>query len=111
MCKVKFNQWGCVAVPGYYGNGRKAIELLDALDGEPVAIATVNVVAQELTSENHVFIKDYAENSGMLSAMTEAGLIKPNGRLVPSGFVMIPEAELTEKGLKLFEDIKPKEDA
>lgn len=41
---VRFKDWSCtVQMPlPTYGNGRKAICLIDAEDGQPIATATVN---------------------------------------------------------------------
>lgn len=92
--KLKFRQWNCVLQTAQYGNGRTALQLVDAEDGEPVATATVNL-PDETLGENEVFIKDYAENEGMLKTLQDAGIVEPTGKVVASGFVAIPVCRLT----------------
>lgn len=97
---VKKNKKTKVRVMGYdtyvkfarYRNSRIAIELI-CVDGEPYTTATVNLPHDEL-GENCVFIKTYSENEGVLAALEKAGVVKATGRVVESGFVSIPEAQL-----------------
>jgi len=97
--KVTFKSWNCTAIGTYYGNYRKAIKLVDANDGEPVAIATVNLPDQDIP-DNCVFIKNYSENASMVKAMLEAHIIKPfNLGFVQSGYVKIPLYMLTKEAL------------
>lgn len=101
--KVKFKHWNCVAVSGYYANGRRAIKLIEDPSREQIAVATVNVVDCE-PGEGAVFIKDYSENVGMADALIEAGIIHSDHvRTIGSGFVCISSYRLTEKALKLWE--------
>lgn len=76
-----------------YGNGRLALELVIAEgqegEGEPMAVATVNLPDVRVP-DGAVFIKDYAENAGMMNALAEAGVIGPPLFNVTSGFVVIP---------------------
>jgi hypothetical protein len=100
---VKFKQWDCVAVPGKYSNGRKAIQLLDAEDYEVVAVATVNMVSvpDDQMDDDEVFIKDYSENSGMYESLVEAGIIFPEPKSVSAaGWVNVTSYKLTSKALK-----------
>ncbi len=69
-----------------YENGRVAIRLLHAEDGDPVAVATVNLPDEQL-GEDEVFIKDWSENEGMLKFLTENNIVVDTGRRVPCGFV------------------------
>lgn len=39
-------------------------------------------------------IKDWSENAGLLRALTEAGVVKPTGQTVASGYVEVPICEL-----------------
>lgn len=91
--KVKFREWECDLNFSHYENGRVAIRLIDANDGEPVATATTNVPEEDL-GPNEVFIKDYSENAGMLAALQAAGAVEPTGRSVDTGFVSIPVCRL-----------------
>ncbi len=95
---VKFGPYECDAYETRYpseAGGSKAIFLVDARDGEPVATATVNVEGvSETLPESEVIIKDYSENEGMLDALVEAGLVEDMGRRVRTGYVTVPVARL-----------------
>ena len=91
--RVMFLGYECKLQFGKYGNGRTAIELVDAHNGEPIATATLNMPRVPL-AENQVFIKDYSENEGMLAALEAAGVVRAMGVHVPSGFASLPVCEL-----------------
>jgi len=90
---VKFLGYECVVEKHKYANGRPALELIDAGNGEPITTATVNLPHLP-AGPNRVFIKDYSENEGILSALVAAGIVKPTGETVQSGFVEVPVCEL-----------------
>jgi hypothetical protein len=62
---------------GKYGDGSTALVLDDAVTGERLAKITVCMQDYDLkpTNERHVFVKDYAENEGMLKALQAAGIV------------------------------------
>ena len=95
---VEFAGYRCVAYETAYASeagGSKAIYLVDAADGEPVATATVNVEGvSEKLPDREVLIKDYSENEGMLEALARAGLVEDTGRRVRTGYVAVPVARL-----------------
>jgi hypothetical protein len=93
---VTFNGLECRLEFHKYINGRTAIMLVDANNGEEVAMATVNVPEIPM-DDNYVLIKDYSENAGMLQALQEAGIVKPTGCIFDVGCVGIPECELLVK--------------
>ncbi|WP_435008078.1 DUF4313 domain-containing protein [Tundrisphaera lichenicola] len=93
MTRLRFRDWDCTVQKRQYDNGRPALQLVDAEDGSPIAKATVNLPDVPL-GKNQVLIKSYAENEGLLEALTEAGVVKPTGQTVRSGFVEIPVCEL-----------------
>jgi len=62
----------------YNNNGRIAIQLSDPEDGEPIAMATVNVVEQPNPPKYWIDVKDYSENAGMVLALMAAGIISGN---------------------------------
>lgn len=93
MTRVRFRDFDCTVQKRYYANGRPALLLVDAEDGSPVATATVNLPDVSL-GKNQVAIKDWSENEGMLLALTEAGVVKPTGQTVSSGYVAVPVCEL-----------------
>ena len=91
MKTLKFNDWNCVLNTAGYINGGTALLLNDADNGEPVARATVWVPG---LSDDEVAIKDYSENSGMLTALVDADIVTLPHRFVESGFVTIPVCKL-----------------
>ena len=91
MTIVRFRNTDCTIQKRYYGNGRVALCLVDE-DG-PVATATVNLPGVKL-EPNQVLIKDYSECEGLLAALVAAGVVKPTGEKVRSGFVEVPVCEL-----------------
>lgn len=93
MTRVRFKGWDCIVEKRQYENGRPALQLIDAEDGSPIATATVNLPDVPL-GKNEVAIKDWSENEGMLAALTEAGVVKPTGQTIRSGFVEVPVCEL-----------------
>lgn len=84
MKNVKFKDWNCKLRFRKYQNGRTAIELVDAINGEPIAMATVNIPECAL-EEDEVIIKNYSENEGMLDALIGAGIIERTNK-VGTGF-------------------------
>ena len=81
-----------------YENNRTAIQLIDAIDGQPYATASVNV-PDVLLLDNEVLIKDYSENEGMLDFLCRNNIVTstPNG--VQSGFVWLPIAILNDESV------------
>ena len=76
--KCKFNGIECSVTLAKYGNDRKAL-MLDAssgeYEGEPVAVATVNLPDDPINNDDEVFIKNWSENEGILEALQEAGIV------------------------------------
>jgi hypothetical protein len=91
MAKVKFQDWYCEMEVKRYLNGNTAIQLWNEEEG-PIATATVNL--GEKLPRNQAYIKDYSENTGMLDALKEAGIVKKVVSMKQSGWVMIPLCEL-----------------
>ena len=90
---IQFKKWNCRLVWHRYGNNRRALELVDVVDGSPVVMATVNLPDEKLDPDE-VFIKDYSENDGLLDALMKAGIVEDTGRRVTSGYVTIPVCRL-----------------
>jgi hypothetical protein len=93
MTTIKFRDWDCVIEKSKYTNGRPALILNDAHDGEQIAVATVNLPNVQCRP-NQVFIKDYSELEGLLEALEAAGVLKATGQTVSSGYVSVPVCEL-----------------
>jgi hypothetical protein len=64
---------------GQYVDGSTALVLRDADTGELVAKATVCMEAygEKPRDNQHVFIKDYSENVGLLKALQHAAIVGP----------------------------------
>ena len=93
MIRVRFRDWDCIVQKRQYENGRPALRLIDAEDGSPITSATVNLPDKRL-GKNQVLVKSYSENEGLLEALVAAGVVKPTGQMVRSGFVEVPVCEL-----------------
>lgn len=84
--RVQFKQWPCVVrFARYANNGRLAIQLVHARNGNLVATATINLPEISL-AHNEVIIKDYSENKGMLEALVSAGIVEETGVRVSLSF-------------------------
>ena len=81
-----------------YANGRTRINLIDAVDNEPYAVATTNL-PDVLLLDNEVLVKDYSENEGVLDFLTTNNIVVPTDKWVTTGFVDVqvcilnPESE------------------
>ena len=90
---MRYKEWNVTIYKGRYSNGRVALELIDADDGEGIATATVNIPEESL-NEGEAFIKDYSENEGMLAWLIKNKLAEDTGRRVQSGWVQCPVVKL-----------------
>lgn len=93
---VKFLNQNCTIQFTQYNNtGRTAIQLR-CEDGSPMGVATLNV-PEIPVQEGNVLIKNYSENTGMLDALIEAGVVGSPVSVHFNGFVDIPECPLLVK--------------
>jgi hypothetical protein len=92
--KVQFKEYTCDISFGKYHNGQNRIQLMD--EEGPVAVATVAL--QDPQPEDWIYIKDYAENAGMLACLMNAGILSPPVGYITSGYVEIPVCKLLVKG-------------
>lgn len=87
-----------VSIESYQVGGRKAIELIaaedqdDIIKGEPLMMATVNIMGA--TERGEVLVKDYSENEGVLDCLIKEGVVEDTGRRVESGYVQLPVCRL-----------------
>lgn len=89
--RVTFRGWTCRVEKQQYRQGgvdRIGLLLKDTRDGEPVAVATVNVPELPLAS-GEVIVKDYSENEGMLDALVAAGVVSAPSRAVQLRYVTV----------------------
>jgi len=75
---IKFKKWSCSLKWGKYSNGRPALLLVDAVNGEPIAKATVNLPDEPLLP-GEVFVKNWHENEGMLKCLEQYKIVDPIG--------------------------------
>jgi hypothetical protein len=86
MKTVKFMQWECIVEYGKFPSGDTAIQLFDIEDGDPVSTPTVFLDRAnfphipQLESTTQVYIKDYAENVGIIEALVDAGIVERTGK-------------------------------
>ena len=90
MYKVKFKDWDCYVQKTKYFDGNTALVLIDQEDSTPVAVATIN---HPLLEKNEVGIKNYSENTGMLEALEDAGIVQ-QVRTIKEGYITIPVCRL-----------------
>ncbi|QIB67153.1 hypothetical protein [Kineobactrum salinum] len=76
---ITFLNFNCVLRQAAYNNGRAALQLVDASDGSPIATASVNIPEVRCPHE-HTWIKTWSENTGILEALTAAGVVKDTGK-------------------------------
>lgn len=91
--KTPYSEYQVELAKGSYSNGRTAIELIDAEDGCPVMVATINVPEVEL-AEGEIIIKNYSENEGVLEFLQENEIVGPVKRNIGTGFVSCPVVDL-----------------
>lgn len=104
IMKIKFKKWNCIAKGMYYANREKALQLIDENNNEVIAMATVSF-PDEFLGDDEIFVKDYSENEGMTEALIEANIIyKTPIETAASGHATIVAYELTEEGLKLWDN-------
>jgi hypothetical protein len=74
--EVTFLKHVCIVKKSeYQSNNRIALELESKADGEPFAVATVNVFVP--MKKDEVAIKNYSENEGIREALQLAKIIGP----------------------------------
>ena len=88
-----YKDYNVILQGGRYENGRVAILLIDAGDGERVAVATVNVPECPLAPDE-ILIKDYSENKGMAEWLNATGIVQLTGQEVPVGLTKAVKAKL-----------------
>lgn len=85
---IEFREYRCKVKRGLYGNGRRALSLVDAETGEPILTATVNLPDEKIET-HQAFIKDYSENEGILAVLVAAKLVRDLGLKKKTGYVEV----------------------
>lgn len=75
----------------------------EVFPGEPIATATINI---EGIPEDHVAVKDYSENQGMLASLIKANIVHSPVTYRQQGFVRVPICALTDKALEAISQIE-----
>lgn len=86
-CQVLFGR--------YSANNQVMIRLISNVDGSPMCTASTCLPEIDFTFDGeadgeYTAIKDYSENSGILKALVEAGVVQESPLSISSGFVTIP---------------------
>lgn len=80
----------------YVADGSPAMRLVDPETGEPVMKVSVCLIDYGWRpATGCAFIKGWSENTGIVEALTDAGVVTPTGRFAAAGFAMAVEAELS----------------
>ena len=85
---------GVIVNKSLYIDGNTCLRAIDPEDGSPYGTLTVNIPETNINS-NHVWIKDWSENEGVLNALVKSGLIKPLDITQPCGCATAHLAEIT----------------
>lgn len=85
----------------YRDNENTAI-ILENLDGEMYTVATVNT--NESLPENQAYIKDYSENTGILTMLKDEKIVTKRLGFKKSGFITLELWELDLDNLKLIKN-------
>ena len=93
MMYAKYVNGPAKVVVGKYGNGRIALQLVDAETGEPLCTATTNLVDHRL-GDGCVFLKGWSENEGVPQSLVDAGVVEYTGRAVQAGYCHTDEYKL-----------------
>ena len=88
-------------VRGFYGNGNKAVQFMDADDGSHVLVATTNLGT--VNPPDLITVKNYSENEGVLEFLLNIGFVDGVDHYEQAGFVKVPVCHLSAEGQKFFE--------
>ncbi len=92
MKRIRFKQWDCIIEGAEYVNGQKALILYDAEDHS--VIAKASVCLDMMIPDDHILIKDYGENKGMLECLVSANIVEELEIRHKTGFVEVHECRL-----------------
>ena len=103
--KINYKGYNGILIKTTYAtNGNVALFLADEEDlfGPPIIVVTVNT--GEILPEGVAYVKDYSENSGIMSSLKEAGVIDEVIGVKQSGFVSMPLVKFNMEGIKSIEE-------
>lgn len=86
---INGTDWGTctLLVEGFYGGSGAPDICAFTADGEYLAPVTASVSV----GDDSLVLVNHGGSEGMLAALVAAGLVKPTGRVVASGYVEMPE--------------------
>lgn len=97
---------------GAYAANRLCALSFRAPNGEPIAKLTVNPFPADSgpfnNPSNLVFVKDYAENEGVLAQLLEkdlpsgSPLLRPTGKFIQADFAELAMLELSREAFEIF---------
>lgn len=99
---LRFKDWTCTCRLTCYHSDRDVPCLIlyadsDQRAGERIAVASVNLSGNATKlAPGEVAIKGWSENEGMADALIKAGIIGPELRKEPTGFVLATIHQLIE---------------
>ena len=104
MKNIQFADYNTTIQFARYNTGQIAMQLIGALEseypGQPIARATINVPEETLAADETI-IKDWAENTGIETALIAAGVIEEDPvRHVMIGHVFAGVFRLTPSAIQ-----------
>ena len=100
---IKFNNFNLIPSLSHYAHNKNvaALYLLDAEDGQPYCVLSVNMEGY-VPDKGCIWLKSYSENEDIAVFMLNEGYLELTGKALQGPYVVIPEARMTEKLLKLL---------
>ena len=92
--KAKYIPANTIVNKTQYADGNTALTAIDPISHEPAGTLTVNIPETTLNA-NHVWIKDWSENEGVLNALIESKLVENLNVTYPQGFCEAHLVKLT----------------
>lgn len=96
LANVTFAGYNCNVNKTTYSNGYTALLLEDAIEGDCVAVVSINMLSQGRLSSNRIYVKDYSENEGILEVLQKAGVLSEPLGYAQAGFELVPICEILE---------------
>ena len=98
--RVVFSGQRCLVVQADFPKGGIALQLFEDTDERmPFATATVCVPGSGIREREQALVRDSEECEGMLEALVTAGIVRPTGRLVKSGFIELHVVDVLPAGV------------
>ena len=89
--KTKYIDEEVEVIKKTYHDGSLALCLMDEI-GQPLMTVSSNLDAP--LPDDHIFVKNYSENTGILAALQEAGVLGKQVAVIKNGFADFPVCEV-----------------